>query len=226
MTLTWGILKGRNCSVRSTCERWMTVDCERRNSCLRHRRRSPTCVCAPGHREFSAGQPCRWPGSSAFCPHTLSGLLPRPSLFSQPLFSILHTHRHHLHLFHPYNSTVTGVCTCIGSLSRNDRVFFGSHFPFFRVPHPASDNQLHRPQRAANLLELGSSHFAHRWLAKRWRIQHQASLARATPNSTALPRSLLSPSPSLIGRSREGPQRPPPSSSIPPFPSGKEGGDV
>lgn len=112
------------------------------------------------------------------------------------------------------------------SLSRNDRVFFGSHFPFFRVPHPPSDNQLHRPQRAANLLELGSSHFAHRWLAKRWRIQHQASLARATPNSTALPRSLLSPSPSLIGRSREGPQRPPPSSSIPPFPSGKEGGDV
>lgn len=160
-----GILKGRNCSVRSTCERWMTVDCERRNSCLRHRRHSPTRVCAPRHREFSAGhQPCRWLGSSAFCPHTLSGLLPRPSLFSQPLFSILHTHRHHLHLFHPYNSTATGVCTCIGSLSRNNKVFFGSHFPFFRVPHPASDNQLHRPQRAATcwnwavlILRIGGS---------------------------------------------------------------------
>lgn len=50
------------------------------------------------------------------------------------------------------------------SLSRNNRVFFGSHFPFFRVPHPASDNQLHRPQRAATcwnwavlILRIGGS---------------------------------------------------------------------
>lgn len=165
MTLTWGILKGRNCSVRSTCERWMTVDCERRNSCLRHRRRSPTCVCAPGHREFSAGQPCRWPGSSAFCPHTLSGLLPRPSLFSQPLFSILHTHRHHLHLFHPYNSTATGVCTCIGSLSLATIESFSeaiSHSFESRIPPPTINSIAPNGQQtcwnwAVLILRIGGS---------------------------------------------------------------------
>lgn len=161
-----GILKGRNCSVRSTCERWMTVDCERRNSCLRHRRHSPTCVCAPGHREFSAGhQPCRWPGElRILSAHTLgsssqtkfilpaalfnSAHPPSPSPSLSPLQ--LHGHRRmHLHRL---------------SLFRNNRVFFGSHFPFFRVPHPASDNQLHRPQRAATcwnwevlILRIGGS---------------------------------------------------------------------
>lgn len=193
-----GILKGRNCSVRSTCERWMTVDCERRNSCLRHRRHSPTCVCAPGHREFSAGhQPCRWPGSSAFCPHTLSGLLPRPSLFSQPLFSILHTHRHHLHLFHPYNSTATGVCTCIGSLSLATIESFSeaiSHSFESRIPPPTINSIARNGQQPA-----GTGKFSFCASVARKQVAHPASSqprARDSkfycpPSFSALPESPL-----------------------------------
>ena len=160
--------------------------------CLRH-----TCVRAPGDREFSAGHSLADGGSPAIARTHSRVFFPDQVLFSQPLFSILHP---------PSPSPSRPLFpSCIVSLSQPS--LFGSYFPLFGVSHPISHLRQSTINLIAptgsNLLELGSSHFAHRWLAKEWRIQPCDLKFYCPPSFSALL--------PLIGRSREGPQRPPPS---------------
>jgi hypothetical protein len=185
---------------------------------LRHRRHSPSHVCvrAPGDREFSAGhQPCDGGGSALARTHPRVFFPAGPSLFSQPLFAFRScTHRHHLHLHLVLFFRLQTRLDLDGyQRMRLHRLSlptksFRKPFPILwslasHIPHPTSRprQSTSSPPTGSNLRELGSSHFAHRWLAKRWRIQPRDLKFYCPPSFSALL--------PLIGRSREGPQRSP-----------------
>lgn len=157
-------------------------------------------VSAPGDREFSAGhQPCRWPGSSAIARTHSRVFFPdqvyspsRSFQFCTPTVTISIS-------FTPTTPRPPAYAPA-PAVSHNNKVFSEAISHSFRVLHPAL-RQFNliapSPQRAATCWNWAALVFAHRWLSHKGGASSIQPRAPATPNSTALPRSLLSPSPPL-----------------------------